>query len=443
MKDKETNNSASSGKKQFAYILSVGTALIIVFFILSWIADIFPAVNATLSPVLIGLFVAYLLNPVLVRLEIVLKHLFDKTSLDAFKKRRLSKALSITLTMLLAVAIITSLFLLIIPEFIESLSTLISELPGYLGDVQKRIDSLPDDSVLSQNLDQLLQQAMQALQNWITNDLPTMITTALNVAKDGVVFVFNFIIGLIISIYVMKEKDMFIATSKKLCYALFSEKRANDIVLTARHGNIIFGHFLSGKVIESSLVGVMYFIVMSIVGMKYSLLISVIMAVCNFIPMFGPYIGGIPSGLILLMVLPKAAFTFAFMVIVIQTLDANVFGPLIMGQKTGLSEFWITFAIFFFGGFFGLTGLFLGIPLLAVIFYVFRALINNRLAAKDLPTDNTTYFESDILKDGVFTVKTPPEHAKRKIKNPFKRNKNNDGEDDHYLDDDEIDIDSI
>lgn len=435
------NENNTSGKKQFVFILSVGTALIIVYFILSWIADIFPAVNATLSPVLIGLFVAYLLNPVLVRFEKLFKKLLDKTRADVYKKRRVSKALAITVTMLIAVAMLTSLFLLIIPEFAESLSMLISDLPGYIADVQDWVNTLPDDNAFAQNFDELLQQAMQALQNWITTDLPAMITTALNVAKDGVVFVFNFIIGLIISIYVMKEKEMFIATAKKICYALFSDKRANDIVLTARHGNIIFGHFLSGKVIESSLVGVMYFIVMSIFNMKYSLLISVIMAVCNFIPMFGPYIGGIPSGLILLMVSPKSAFTFAFMVIVIQTLDANVFGPLIMGQKTGLSEFWITFAIFFFGGFFGLVGLFLGIPLLAVIFYVFRALINNRLASKDLPTDNKTYFESDVLQDGVFVAKQQQTHVKRKIKNPFKRKKADETQDDYF--DDEIDIDSI
>ncbi len=436
---KENND---SGKKRFLFILSVGTALIIVYFILSWISDIFPTVNATLSPVLIGLFVAYLLNPVLVKLERLFKKLFDKTDIDAYKKRRASKALAITFTMVIAVAVLTSLFLLIIPEFVESLSILISELPGYLADVQDWVNTLPDGNVFAQNFDELLQQAMQALQNWITNDLPAMITAALNVAKDGVVFVFNFIIGLIIAIYVMKEKEMFIATAKKVCYALFSDKLANNIVLTARHGNMIFGHFLSGKVIESSLVGVMYFIVMSICNMKYSLLISVIMAVCNFIPMFGPYIGGIPSGLILLMVSPRAAFTFAFMVIVIQTLDANVFGPLIMGQKTGLSEFWITFAIFFFGGFFGLAGLFLGIPLLAVIFYIFRALINNKLASKDLPTDNKTYFESDILQDGVFVARQQQPPVKRKIKNPFKRKGSPPPQDD-YFDDDEIDIDSI
>lgn len=435
------NQTNSNGKQRFMFILTVGTALIVVYFILSWLADVFPSVNAALSPVLIGLFVAYLLNPVLVRFEQLFRRLFDKTKLDNYKKRHASKALAITVTMLITVAALTSLFLLILPEFGESLATLIADLPGYLDDVQDWINSLPDDSALAQNFDELLQNAMASLQNWLVNDLPGTITTAFNVAKDGVVFVFNFIIGLIISIYVMKEKELFTATAKKLCYALFSDKRANDIVLTARHGNRIFGQFLSGKVIESSLVGVMYFIAMSIFGMRYTLLISVIMAVCNFIPMFGPYIGGIPSGLILLMVSPKSAFVFAIMVILIQTLDANVFGPLIMGQKTGLSEFWITFAIFFFGGLFGLAGLFLGIPLLAVIFYVIRALINNRLASKDLPTDNKTYYESDMLIDGAFVPKTEHERIKRKVKNPFKK-KTPHTDDDDFLDDD-IDIDSI
>lgn len=436
------NDSKQTGKQRFMFILTIGTALIVVYFILSWLADIFPSVNAALSPVLIGLFVAYLLNPVLVRFERLFKRLFDRTKLESYKKRQFVKALSITVTMLIAIAAIISLFLLILPEFGESLSTLISDLPGYLDDVQDWVNQLPDDNMLAQNFDELLQNAMNSLKSWITNDLPATITTAFNVAKDGVVFIFNFVIGLIIAIYVMKEKEMFTATSKKLCYAIFSDRRANDIILTARHGNIIFGQFLSGKVIESSLVGVMYFIAMSIFGMKYSLLISVIMAVCNFIPMFGPYIGGIPSGLILLMVSPKSAFVFAIMVILIQTLDANVFGPLIMGQKTGLSEFWITFAIFFFGGLFGLAGLFLGIPLLAVIFYVVRALINNKLASKDLPTDNTTYYEADVLVDGEFVPKVEPVRAKRKVTNPFKK-KQPHPDDEHYLDDDEIDIDSI
>jgi len=430
-------NIGGDNKKRFTFIFSIGIALIAVFFLMTWFTQVFPAINAAIMPVIIGIFIAFLLNPVLNFFESLFAKAFSGKLMDVRKKRNIVKLLSILVTTLIALAMIISVFLLIIPEFFDSLTVLINDSKNYFDFLQKWVKELPDDNIIAQNFDDIFGEAINTIQKWLTTDLPTTISTAFNVAKDGVILVFNFIIGFIISIYVMKEKEVFAATSKKICYALFNRERANDIILTARHGNQIFGQFLSGKVIESSLVGVLFFIFMSIFGIKYSLLISVIMGVCNFIPMFGPYIGGIPSGLILLMADPGKVIGFVIMVILIQTADANVFGPLIMGQKTGLSEFWITFAIFFFGGLFGLAGLIIGIPLLAVIFYVVRAMINNKLTSKELPTDNKTYYESDILTEDGFTKRTQKPVAKRHIKNPFKRKKQNEKDDD---DDDYIDI---
>ena len=166
-----------------------------------------------------------------------------------------------------------------------------------------------------------------------------------------------------------------------------------------RFANKTFGGFLSGKIIDSLIIGILTFAIISIFNIPYSVLISVIVGVTNIIPYFGPFLGAIPCGIILLMVDPFKCITFLIIVLILQQIDGNIIGPKILGDSTGLSSFWVIFAITLFGGFFGVFGMFVGVPLFAVIYAAIRTFINQRLEKKRLPSDTVYYMNSDFHSD--------------------------------------------
>ena len=202
---------------------------------------------------------------------------------------------------------------------------------------------------------------------------------------------FNTIIGLIVSVYVLMEKEKFIGQSKKIIYAIFKPERGNIIVRTVRKSNQIFGGFITGKILDSVIIGVICYVVLLIMNMPYTVLVSVIVGVTNVIPFFGPYIGAIPSFIIIALANPLQGLYFLIFIIILQQFDGNILGPKILGNSTGLSSFWVVFAILIGGGMFGVPGMILGVPTFAVIYYIVRNIVNYFLRKRSLPDKTDEY----------------------------------------------------
>ncbi|HOO28395.1 MAG TPA: AI-2E family transporter, partial [Lachnospiraceae bacterium] len=195
--------------------------------------------------------------------------------------------------------------------------------------------------------------------------------------------------------YLLASKELFCAQAKKLSYALLREERANNLINNMRFANKTFGGFLVGKILDSLIIGIICFVGTSILKIPYALLISVIVGVTNMIPFFGPYLGAIPCAIILIMINPMKCLIFLIFILILQQFDGNILGPKILGNSTGLSSFWVIFAITIFGGLLGILGMFIGVPLFAVIYSAIKTFVNQRLIKKQLPADTTFYMGSD------------------------------------------------
>ena len=201
----------------------------------------------------------------------------------------------------------------------------------------------------------------------------------------------NIVISLIVSVYLLVSKKRFLGQLKKLLYVFLKPDTANAALSIFRQINKIFGGFISGKIIDSLIIGVLCFIGVSILKMPYPLLISVIVGVTNVIPFFGPYIGAIPSAFLVLLIDPGKCLIFLIFILALQQLDGNVIGPAILGDSTGVSPFWIIVSILVGGGLFGFIGMLLGVPTFAVIYYLVKTFSEYYLRKKDLPTDSMLY----------------------------------------------------
>ena len=201
----------------------------------------------------------------------------------------------------------------------------------------------------------------------------------------------NTLIGIIVMLYLLNIKDTLTAQSKKIIYSLFPLPAANEIIEKWRYIHKVFGGFIIGKLVDSLIIGILTFVWLSIIKMPYTVLISVIVGVTNIIPFFGPFIGAIPSALLVLLVSPKKCLWFLLSILVIQQLDGNIIGPKILGNSTGISSFWVLFSILFFGGVLGPVGMIIGVPTFAVIYRLTAEWVNKRLKKKELSTITDDY----------------------------------------------------
>ena len=217
--------------------------------------------------------------------------------------------------------------------------------------------------------------------------LASLTTGVVNLAKS----MLNLIIGVIISVYLLSGKDRFLAQSKKLCYAALGQKKGGYVCNVCTFANRVFGGFIGGKIIDSLIIGVLCFIGLRILDMPYTMLISIIVGVTNIIPFFGPYLGAIPSALLLLVIDPMKCLYFVIFIIILQQLDGNVIGPQILGDATGLDSIWVVVSLLIFGNLFGVLGMVIAVPLFAVIYKIVTELVNFLLKKRELSTATQDY----------------------------------------------------
>ena len=357
-----------------------------------------------LKPIIYGFAIAYLLNPIVKETDKYLLPVLRKKIKKEKTARQFSRAAGILFALLVLFAVIFALLNMLIPELFHSIRNLMETLPGQLNSGIEAIENLQkEQSTMGLLLGNILNHASETLQNWIQTDLlrqmniwMTNITTgAMNVLSE----VFNFLVGCIVSVYMLFSKELFAAQMKKILYGVMSIEHANMTLHITRKSNEIFGGFIIGKIIDSAIIGVLCFLGLTLLDMPYIRLVSVIVGVTNVIPFFGPYIGAIPSAILIALADPIKGIYFLIFILALQQLDGNVIGPKILGDSTGLSAFWVVFSILLGGGLFGFVGMIAGVPTFAVIYYIVKMVVEQKLEKKKMPADTEAYGRVEYLDD--------------------------------------------
>ena len=350
-----------------------------------------------LTPFVYGLVMAYLVCP----LYNVCIRGFGKIRWPIVHGRDISVTVSkgiATLISILAIFfVIGALLYLIIPQLIESVTVIAKEMPEYIRNVvvflQDSANHLP--SSFKVQAEALISQAGGSFTDWVQSTLLPRYDSILATISESILgilgTIMDFFIGVVICAFFINRKEVFLAQAKKTIVAVFSEDHADGILRGAAFTNKTFWGFISGKLIDSLIIGILCFIVMSILHWPYAVLISVIIGVTNIIPFFGPFIGAIPSAFLMFMVSPKLCLAFIVFILILQQVDGNIIGPKILGETTGLSSIWVIFAILVGSGLFGVLGMILGVPVFAVLYAYFCYWINRRLEKKGMSTDLWDY----------------------------------------------------
>ena len=341
----------------------------------------------TLQPFIIGGALAYLLNFILRFYEdYILSH-------EAFNKLKKSgkRGIGLLLTYITA-SIITYLFIqFVLPQLMDSIIGLVNNIPEYVNDVTKFTNDIVDNLNLQPEYINLITDKFGEAITYIITILSNLVPVIGNFVVGATSSILNIIIGIIVSIYILIDKEKFMALGKKIVYALCSEEKAKFILRLATQSNMTFSRFIGGKILDSFIIGVLTFIILSIFKMPYILLISVIIGVTNIIPFFGPFIGGIPAAIIILFVSPIQALWFVIIIIVIQQIDGNIIVPKILGDSIGISAFWILFSLLVAAKFMGFVGMVVGVPLFAIFYSIIKEIIENKLSKKGLPVETEKY----------------------------------------------------
>lgn len=373
------------------YALIVICCSIIFYFVASQIGSFSEKISiliGILYPFIIGFAIAYLLNFILKFYE---HTILDNVQGSSKLKKGHKRSISLILTYLTAAGIFYLFVHFIVPQLIDSIMGLVNDVPMYVDNVTKLFDDVMKETNLSPEYTALIQEQMNKYINIIMDFAKEVIPVVGNTLKMIASSIWNIVLGIIISVYLLIDKAYFFAINRKITCALFSDKMASRIFELTHRTNEIFGKFLSGKIIDSAIIGVLSFVVFSIFKIPYTLLISVIIGVTNIIPFFGPFIGAIPSFIIILFVSPTKALIFLILIFIIQQIDGNIIGPKILGDSIGISAFWILFAILVAGEFMGLVGMIIGVPVFAIIYSVIKEDVEYKLKNKDLPTETKDY----------------------------------------------------
>jgi predicted PurR-regulated permease PerM len=350
-----------------------------------------------LAPVLYGLVIAYLLHPIADRIEKLLKgpmgRLFPQRPKQA---QGLAKGISIFASLVFALLLIWALIAMVLPQLIDSVAMIVRNMPSYYNTLSKWVMDLIDDNLEMANLtEDIMNEVYSYLSSFLKNTVLPGLETAVASLTSSVVSMakglLNLVIGVIISIYLLSGKTRLLAQAKKTCYAVLGSRRGGYVCNVCTYANRVFGGFIGGKLLDSLIIGILCFLGLSILDMPYTMLISIIVGVTNIIPFFGPYLGAIPSALLLLVIDPMKSLYFIIFIIVLQQVDGNIIGPVILGDATGLSSLWVVVAILVSGGLFGVFGMVIGVPLFAVLYKIVSEVINKLLEDRGLSTATADY----------------------------------------------------
>ena len=378
-----------------AAILASGILCAFVLFKMPVIISVLKGITEILKPFLYGVVFAYLLAPLCNKIEEKLFQIFPKAKTKA---RRFICFISIVISLCVAIAVIWLIIMMIIPQVWDSVMKIIQMVPQKLTVVNNWIEHMlenqPELQAYFEEFSSQAESNINSLLNVNTIQKVQSIINSLSVQVFGVLGVIkNIFLGLLISAYLLGSRKLFGAQAGLILHGIFSDKWAKIIEEEIRYTDKMFNGFLVGKIIDSAIIGLLCFAGTSIMGFEAPAFISVIIGITNIIPFFGPFIGAIPCGLLLFLENPMHCLYFIIFIFVLQQLDGNVIGPKILGNTTGVSSFWVLFAILLFGGMWGVVGMVIGVPLFAVIYDIIRKLVYRGLRKHKRESMITDYEE--------------------------------------------------
>lgn len=355
------------------------------------------------SPFLIAFLIAYFINPMVSHID---NFLFQKTLKDRFRRGHL--LLSMILAYIIMIGGIILVFIFIVPQIINSISQLVRISPVLYQNALRTLETLDEQfpnvdlSFISQAAEDVFPDIFDFFRTFMSDTvLPFLYSAGLSIIN----WFINILLAFVISCYLLFSKDKLIKSLKRVAYAIFSEDVCLKLFDTLKNCNQIFSQYIIGKTLDSAIICVICLFAMVLLKLPYALIISLIVGITNMIPYFGPFIGAVPGVLILLIVQPKSSLIFAILIFAIQQLDGSVIGPKILGKSTGLQPISIIFAITVGGAVAGVLGMFLGVPVIAVLTYLIGQVIDYLLRRKRLEPDlsNTKeYLASGIAIDEDF-----------------------------------------
>ena len=357
-----------------------------------------------LSPFVWGLVISWIIFPMMRSFE---DNLFMPLGERIHKKKpenakKFARSFAVLLSELVFLAMIAALVYLILPQLYQSLETIVRSSDGYISSLTTWIQTVLIDypeieSYLLSALGTLNTQLIEWLQTTILPELGNLVTNVTAGVYYVLMGVYNLLIGIIVSIYVLGNLETFRANAKRMLYSTVSVDNAKRFLDGLKFTNRTFIGFLNGKLLDSAIIGLICYVCCSLLKMPYALLVSVIVGVTNIIPFFGPFIGAIPSTIIILMVSPLKALIFVVFVLILQQVDGNIIGPKILGSTTGINGFWVMFSIILGAGLFGFWGMLLGVPVFVVIYTIINMSIEKNLKEKDLPFETSDYIGMDYI----------------------------------------------
>ncbi len=396
-------------KKVLFYSALVLLGLVIVFLVirfmlnLSAVGQALSGVVGALKSIVLGCVMAYLLYP--------LTRFAEQFLLFHHVKPKSARTLSTAFSTLVLLTLIFLFAYFIIPQMVVNLPPLIQGLPEMIQSFSKNLsDFLVAHGQSTQIIQDTLDKVAGMFQSWLQDDPLSALSNVMERVAAAAVGVLNFIIGIIVMAYVLVSRDQFVGQGKKFLFALCRKRTTCDCILKhLRVINRIFTNFVSGKLLDSLIIGLICAACLTILRIPYAPLISTIVGITNIIPVFGPFFGAIPSAFLLLLTDPYKCLIFLIFIVILQQVDGNIIGPKILGDSTGLSAFWVLFSLLLFNHLMGFWGMLLGVPLFASFYYLLREFINSRLRKKGLPLVTQDYVHvAGIDENGTISYMPPP-----------------------------------
>ena len=425
----EDNKKFKANSKYFTIsvycVITILICAVIVKAIFFWSATSNAIANilSMLSPFFMGLLVAFLINPFVnwIRFTVLSKWCH-------IKNKGLTKLFAIFFAYLIVLTALTLVIVYLVPEIIDSLTMLLNQTPKWASTVQTFVNDLSDryPDLQFKYIQDMLNNADSTLQTTLSDLIKTLTSTIVVTGVSIVKFIFDFIVAIIISCYLLIDKKIQTRGIKRVVYAFFKKETATRIEKIVRHSVNIFSDFFDGKMVDSLIIGILCFISMMLISLfgvegfaSSALLISIVVGITNMIPYFGPFIGGIPSVLLLSIYSLNSGLVFAVLIIVLQQLDGNLIGPKILGDSTGLRPLWIIFAITVGGWIGGVAGMLLGVPCVAVVSGLLEEAVDEKLEEKDI--DNLPVLKNEKVRNNHGSDVEEKEKKPSILKNLFKK----------------------
>lgn len=362
---------------------------------LPWLGATLRSFGKIISPFVWGLVIAYLLYPLMRIYQNGVCQPFWRFVLKKSKKAetavpRLSRGFAVFLAMLSLLVILTGLIWLVAPQLYNSIETIIVNSGDYVEKADAFISRFfKENPDMERTISGMFGDVSKGIVSWASNNLLPEFKSLLTNVTSGVFSVakgiYNILIGMIVSIYMLYSKETFAAHTKKIIYAVFSLEAAERILNAAHFANEVFQGYISGKILDSLIIGLLCYIGCACLNIDYPVLVSFIVGVTNVIPFFGPFIGAVPSALIILTASPMHALIFVIFIVLLQQFDGNILGPKILGNRVGINGFWVLFAILVGAGLFGFKGMLLGVPVFVILYAFLKYLVDRKLERSGLP----------------------------------------------------------